>query len=375
VPEASSPAGAQAAPGAGGNDAPAVPISEAADAPGIEVAAVDAWLGAHVPGAAPPFRYDLVAAGGSNLTFRITDSAGSTWALRRPPTAHVLASAHDMGREWRIIAGLDGSPVPVPAAVAYCDDVAVTGAPFYVMGFVDGFILRDRAGAALLTAEEIEVATDSLVDVQVALHALDPETVGLGELGRPTGYVPRQLARWRKQYEAGKVREVPLLEDLHERLSATVPKEQRPGVLAHGDYRFDNTVLGADRRVIAVLDWELCTRGDPVADFCWSLMYWADPGDEFTFLSDAPTLDPRFVRSDEYAARYAERSGLDLSDRAWYVAFSCWKQACIVEGAYARRLAGARMGMPDRGDPSSIAVRVDTLLAMGDQAFRALSGA
>jgi aminoglycoside phosphotransferase (APT) family kinase protein len=357
---------------AGPADAPAVPISEGAGTPGIDVAAVDAWLGAHVPGAAPPFRYDLVAAGGSNLTFRITDTTGSTWALRRPPTAHVLASAHDMGREWRIIAGLDGSSVPVPPAVAHCGDASVTGAPFYVMGFVEGFILRDQAGAALLDAEEIAVATDSLVDVQVALHALDPETVGLGDLGRPTGYVERQLARWRKQYEAGKVREVPLLERLHERLGASVPTEQRPGVLAHGDYRFDNTVLGPDRQVVAVLDWELCTRGDPVADFCWSLMYWADPGDELTFLSDAPTLDPRFVRRDEYARRYAERSGLDLSDRAWYTAFSFWKQACIVEGAYARRLAGARMGMPDRGDPSSIAERVDRLLALGDEAFRRL---
>ena len=122
----------------------------------------------------------------------------------------------------------------------------------------------------------------------------------------------------------------------------------------------------------AVLDWELCTRGDPVADFCWSLMYWTDPGDEFSFLSDAPTVDPRFIRRDEYAARYAQRSGLDLSDRAWYVAFSYWKQACIVEGAYARRLAGARMGMPDKGDPSTIADRVDRLLEMGDRAMRAL---
>jgi aminoglycoside phosphotransferase (APT) family kinase protein len=342
------------------------------DAPGIEVANVDPWLGEHVAGSQPPFRYDLVAAGGSNLTFRITDAAGSSWALRRPPTAHVLASAHDMGREWRIISGLDGSPVPVPAPIAFCTDHDVTGADFYVMEFAEGFILRDPAGAATMTQAEIDTATDSLIDVQVALHALDPETVGLGDLGRPTGYVERQLARWRKQYEAGKVREVPLLEDLHERLGARVPKEQRPGVLAHGDYRFDNTVLGADRTVAAVLDWELCTRGDPVADFCWSSMYWTDPGDTFSFLSDAPTVDPRFIRCDEYVRRYAERSGLDLSDRPWYVAFSCWKQACIVEGAYARRLAGARMGMPDKGDPSTIAERVDRLLELGDEALRAL---
>jgi aminoglycoside phosphotransferase (APT) family kinase protein len=346
--------------------------ADATDAPGIDVAAVDTWLGEHVGGSVPPFRYDLVAAGGSNLTFRITDAAGATWALRRPPTAHVLASAHDMGREWRIISGLAGTAVPVPDAVAFCDDPAVTGAPFYVMAFVEGLILRDPASAATLADDEIEVATDSLVDVQVALHDLDPESVGLGELGRPTGYVARQLARWRKQYEAGKVRDLPLLEDLHERMGASIPKEQRPGVLAHGDYRFDNTVLGPDRTVVAVLDWELCTRGDPVADFCWSTMYWTDPGDPYAFLTEAPTLDPRFIRRDEYAARYAERSGLDLSDRAWYVAFSWWKQACIVEGAYARRLAGARMGRPDAGDPSAIAERVDRMLALSDEALRAL---
>jgi aminoglycoside phosphotransferase (APT) family kinase protein len=351
---------------------PEAPARDDQDAPGIDVPAVDAWLVEHVAGSHGPFRYDLVAAGGSNLTFRVTDAAGSTWALRRPPTAHVLASAHDMGREWRINSGHDGTALPLPPAVAFCDDPAVTGAPFYVMGFVDGFILRDPAGAATMSQAEIDAATDSLVDVQVALHALDPATVGLGDLGRPTGYVERQLARWRKQYEAGKVRDLPLLEDLHQRLGASVQKEQRPGVLAHGDYRFDNTVLGPERRVVAVLDWELCTRGDPVADFCWSLMYWTDPGDEFSFLSDAPTVDPRFIRRDEYAARYAERSGLDLSDRAWYVAFSYWKQACIVEGAYARRLAGARMGMPDKGDPSTIAERVDRLLELGDEALRAL---
>ncbi len=343
------------------------------DLPGIDPVAVAAWMAERIDGLVAPLAFSLIAAGGSNLTYRVTDSGGHQWALRRPPTAHVLASAHDMGREWKIIEGLGrGTGVPVPEAVAFCADAGVTGAPFYVMGFVDGLILRDPASTVGLSAAGARTATESLVDVQVAFHLLDPDSCGLGDLGRPTGYVDRQLARWRRQYEAGKVRELPLLEDLHRRMSASVPAEQRPGGLAHGDYRFDNTVLGPDHRIAAVLDWELCTRGDPVADFCWSLMYWADPGDTFSFLSDPPTVGPQFMRRDDYAALYAARSGFDLSQRDWYVAFSYWKQSCIVEGAYARRLAGARTGATSTGGPETIAERVDTLLALSDESLARL---
>ncbi len=344
------------------------------DLPGIDPVAVTAWMSDHVDGLVAPLAFSLIAAGGSNLTYRVSDSAGNQWAVRRPPTAHVLASAHDMGREWKIIEGLGrGTGVPVPEAVAFCADTGIIGAPFSIMGFVDGLILRDAASATVLSAADARTATESLVDVQVAFHTLDPESCGLGDLGRPTGYVERQLARWRKQYEAGKVRELPLLEDLHRRMSASVPAEQHPGGLAHGDYRFDNTVLGPDHHIAAVLDWELCTRGDPVADFCWSLMYWADPGDTFFFLSDPPTVGSQFIRRDEYSALYAARSGFDLSDRDWYMAFSYWKQSCIVEGAYARRLAGARTGASSTTDPHTIAERVDTMLVLADESLATLA--
>lgn len=336
----------------------------AADAPrGIDRVAVDAWLSANVPGATAPFRYDLIAAGGSNLTFRVTDAADHQWALRRPPVGHALATAHDMHREWRIMAALEKTSVPVPECVAYCADVEVNGAPFYVMGFVEGLILRDRASAAGLTEEAADVATDSLVDVQIAFHTVDLDAVGLGDLAKRTDYVGRQLNRWRTQVERANVRELPLMVELHERLAAAKPAEKAAPGLAHGDYRFDNTILGADNRIVAVLDWELCTIGDPIADFAWSIQYWADPGDEMTFLSDPPTLEPVFVRSDEVIRRYASRSGLDLSDLPYYKVFSWWKQACIVEGAYARRLAGATGGMRSTGDPSDIARRVDRMLA------------
>lgn len=332
------------------------------DIRGIDRARVDQWLAEHVPGATSPFDYALIAAGGSNLTFRVTDAAGNAWALRRPPVGHALPTAHDMGREWRIMSALEGTDVPVPACIAYCDDVDINGAAFYVMGFVEGLILRDRASVAGLTSEAADIATESLIDVQIAFHTVDLDAIGLGTLAKRDDYAGRQLTRWRTQVERANVREVPLLVELHDRLVAAKPPEKAAPGLAHGDYRFDNTVLGPDHRVAAVLDWELCTIGNPVADFAWSLQYWADPGDSMSFLSDPPTLEPVFVRRDEVAERYAKRSGFDLSDLPYYTVFSWWKQACIVEGAYARRLAGATGGMKSAGDPSDIAKRVDRML-------------
>ncbi len=310
-----------------------------------------------------PLDFSLVAAGGSNLTYRVVDAAGAAWALRRPPVRAVLATAHDMDREWRILAALAPTAVPVPAAVARCDDLDVTDGPFYVMQFVDGAILRTEADGAALSIAEADAATDSLVDTQVALHALDIEEIGLGDLAKHhTGYVERQLRRWKTQVERAKVRDLPLLDDLHDRLARTVPAEADRPSLVHGDYRFDNVVLDDSYQVSAVLDWELCTIGDAVADACWSLLYWTDPGDGAPFLDSAPTLAPAFPRREVAATRYAERSGRDLDARGWFTVFGCWKMACIVEGVYTRRLQGAGGGAA-QGDPSSIADRVDAFLA------------
>jgi aminoglycoside phosphotransferase (APT) family kinase protein len=343
------------------------PPRAAADRPGIDTAAVTTWLRDSV-GATPPLRFSLVPAGGSNLTYRVDDGAGHRWALRRPPVAAVLETAHDVDREWRIIDALGrGTDVPVPPAVVRCDDPGVTGAPFYLMGFVDGRVLRTDADAADLTVEAAGAATDSLVDVQVAFHAVDVDAIGLGDLSRHRDdYVARQLHRWRTQVERGKVRDLPKLEALHDRLAATVPPATSPPGLIHGDYRFDNTILGADHTVAAVLDWELSTLGDPVADFCWSLLYWTDPGDPAPFLDAAPTLAPVFPRRREVARRYAERSGRDLGSLGWYTVFGYWKMACIVEGVYSRRRKGSRGG-GGTGDLGSIAARVKRLLERADQ--------
>jgi aminoglycoside phosphotransferase (APT) family kinase protein len=195
----------------------------------------------------------------------------------------------------------------------------------------------------------------------VALHRVDLDAVGLGELGRRADYVGRQLSRWLGQVERAGVREPPLMRDLHDRLLVAKPEEKAPPGIAHGDYRFDNTVLGDDSRVVAVLDWELSTIGNPIADFAWSLQYWADPGDPLSFLTDPPTLNGIFVRRHEVARRYAERSGFDLSDLPYYAVFSWWKQACIVEGVYARRLQGATGGAGGTTDPEQVARRADQL--------------
>lgn len=331
--------------------------------PGIESVAVSAWLHEHV-GAVPPVEFSLIAAGGSNLTYRVDDAAGRTWALRRPPATAVLATAHDVVREYKILEALgrDGT-VPVPAALALCEDLEVTGAPFSVMAFADGTILRTEADGHTLSEAEAEAATDSLIEVQVAMHTLDPDAVGLAELSRHrTGYLERQLARWRKQVDAARVRDTALLDELHDRLVRSVPPEVGAPTLVHGDYRFDNTVLGPDYRVIAVLDWELCTIGDAVADFVWSLLYWSDPGDEIGFLDSPPTLAPVFCRRAEVADRYAARSARTLDALPWLVVFSFWKMACIVEGVYVRRMKGARAGAGESPDLTRIADRVDALL-------------
>jgi aminoglycoside phosphotransferase (APT) family kinase protein len=336
----------------------------AANLPGLDEARVTRWLAEHVDGVEPPVSYSLIAAGGSNLTFRAVDAHNVAWALRRPPATAVLATAHDVVREHKILAALsrEGS-VPVPAAVALCKDADVTGAPFLVMSFIDGTILRTESDASTFSVTEAKVATESLVDTQVAMHSLDPDAVGLADLARHrTGYVERQLARWHKQVESARVRETPLLDALHDRLARSVPPESGTPTIVHGDYRFDNTVLDEHSRVCAALDWELCTIGDAAADFAWSLRYWTDPGDEHTFLNSSPTLAPVFPRRDEVASLYAERSGRTLDSLGWLEVFSFWKMACIVEGVYVRRLRGARAGADEGPDPSHIAQRADALL-------------
>jgi aminoglycoside phosphotransferase (APT) family kinase protein len=329
---------------------------------GIDVEAVSAWLGKHVEGAQPPFRFDVIAGGHSNLTFRVTDADGSRFVLRRPPLGHVLASAHDMGREFRVISGLQDSAVPVPPSLGYCDDPAVNGVPFYVMGFVDGHVIRDRSLAeAVLTPAARTNASRSLVDTMAAIHAVDVEAAGLSDLGRHEGYIARQLKRWYGQFEQQKTRDVPLVKEVHDALAARIP-EQGPATIVHGDYRLDNSIVSDDGELVAVLDWEICTLGDPMADVGLLHVYWTGPDDEPSAWGGQATTADGFWNRSQLAPRYAEVSGRDLSALDFYVAFGYWKLACIVEGVYARYLGGA-LGERDPAEFAPFAAQVDAAVA------------
>ena len=329
---------------------------------GIDKDNVTAWFEANVSDVAPPLSFELIAGGRSNLTFRVSDAAGHDYVLRRPPVSHVLPTAHDMGREYRIISALGPTPVPVPPALGYCEDEAVNGRPFYVMGHVDGHILRDATIAEkVLDEDQRRVAGNDLVDVLAEIHSVDVDAVGLGDLGRREGYIERQLKRWYSQYRASNDligRTVPAVDEVHDFLAARIP-EQGPATIVHGDYRLDNTMLGDDGRVKAVLDWEICALGDPLADVGLLMVYWSEPGDTDPALGVAPTALPGFPTRAELRSRYAERSGRDVSALDFYVAFGYWKLACILEGVYSRYLGGAGGG--DRSGFEGFAIQVERL--------------
>jgi aminoglycoside phosphotransferase (APT) family kinase protein len=307
---------------------------------GIDQAPVEAWFAEHVPDAEPPLSFERVSGGRSNLTYRVSDGAGHAWALRRPPMGRRLGSAHDMGREYRAISALAGTDVPVAPAVALCEDESVNGAPFYVMGFVEGLVVRECAAGERFDEGQRAAIGRQVADTLTALHAVDPDAVGLGELGRKEGYVARQLRRWHGQWEQSKTRELPAIDEVHDRLAGRIP-EQGPATIVHGDYRLDNMILTPDGRIAAVVDWELCTLGDPLADVGLLMVYWAEPKDEVVALMDAATTLPGFPSREQLLQRYAERSGRDVSQIDFYVALGFWKLAIILEGVFARYAAGA----------------------------------
>jgi aminoglycoside phosphotransferase (APT) family kinase protein len=307
---------------------------------GLDEEKVSAWLAEHVEGATPPFEFRLIAGGRSNLTYAADDSAGHHYVVRRPPLGHVLATAHDMAREHRLIAAVGTTSVPVAPALALCTDESVNGAPFYVMGFVDGVVMDSPEKAAGIADEQRVAASHHLIDVLADLHAVDVDAVGLGDLARREAYIERQLKRWAKQWELSKTRELAAIEEVERRLRENVP-EQRESTIVHGDYRFGNCLVDpAAGRITAVLDWELCTLGDPLADVGYLRVYWSDPGQPNGRFND-PTPAGGFPTYEDLIERYAQRTGRDLSNIAYYQAFSSWRLAVISEGVYARYLHGA----------------------------------
>jgi aminoglycoside phosphotransferase (APT) family kinase protein len=324
---------------------------------GVDATRVTAWFLDHADGVQPPLSFTLIAGGRSNLTYRVADAAGHAWVLRRPPLGQVLATAHDMGREHRIITALADTDVPVAPVVGLCTDESVNGAPFYVMGFVDGLVARDADAARTLDVAARAHAGDQVADVLARIHAVDPDAVGLGDLGRKDGYVERQLKRWYGQWQKSKTRELPVVDEVHDALASRMP-EQGPAAIVHGDYRLDNCLLGPDGSIAAVLDWELCTLGDPLADVGLLIVYWTEPGDRHPALLDASTTLDGFPSRAQVVERYAQASGRDVSDVGFYVAFGYWKLACILEGVYARYKGGA---MGDASGFEGFAAQVEIL--------------
>jgi aminoglycoside phosphotransferase (APT) family kinase protein len=307
---------------------------------GIDQRPVEAWFGEKVAGVELPLRFERIAGGHSNLTYRVIDAAGESWALRRPPLGKRLGSAHDMGREHKVVSALGGTEIPVAPVVGLCEDESVNGAPFYVMEFVEGPILRGLAEAETFPDEgDRRAIGERVADTLVQIHAVDPDAAGLGDLGRKEDYVARQLRRWKGQWEKSKTRELEPIDRVHEALSARIP-EQGPATIVHGDYRLDNMILTESGEVAAVVDWELCTLGDPLADVGLLMVYWPERGEDAIALGMPANLAPGFPTREELTARYAERSGRDLSELDFYVALGYWKLAIILEGVYARYTAG-----------------------------------
>jgi aminoglycoside phosphotransferase (APT) family kinase protein len=333
--------------------------------PGVEdVAGLGRWLRAQgLPGGEVVPRVRMISGGRSNLTYRLDfpgpdqghePAAGEmpSLVLRRPPLGHVLPTAHDMGREYRVLTALHGTAVPVPKPVAFCQDEAVIGAPFYLMQWVDGVVLRTRADAAGLSAAAAGELSRRFVRMLATIHGVDVEGAGLAGFGRPEGYLARQLARWQRQWELSVTREVPGYTELVARLRDGLPGQEGggpAGTLVHGDFRLDNMIvtLNGEPAIAAVVDWEMSTLGDPLADLGLTLVYWADPGEEDLLDYSGRgslTAGYGFLPRDELAGEYAAITGRDVSRLGYYMAFGCFKLAVVLEGIHARFLQHKTVG-------------------------------
>jgi aminoglycoside phosphotransferase (APT) family kinase protein len=328
---------------------------------GLDLDAVAGYLAKHHPELDfdGPLDAVLINGGLSNLTYDLSDASGRVWVLRRPPLGHVLPTAHDMRREFTVTSALYGT-IPVARPYALCQDETVIGAPFYIMAKVDGVVLRTRELCTALTPDEARATSENLVDVMAALHAVDPESVGLAEFGRAEGYLHRQLDRWDRQYAASQSREVRGLFELSEGLRAAVPVTQRSTIL-HGDYRLDNVMFDGPR-VAAVFDWEMSTLGDPLADLALLLTYWEDPGKpaKEALSHSGLTNHEGFLNSRDIVERYATATGLIVDDLDWYIALNHYKLAVILEGIYFRYSQGLTYGEGFERAGSAVPVLVES---------------
>jgi aminoglycoside phosphotransferase (APT) family kinase protein len=326
---------------------------------GIEPVAVESWFLDQVAGARPPLRFTLIAGGHSNLTYQVEDSSGQRFALRRPPLGDFPRGAHDVLREHRILHALRSTRVPMPRVVAACADAAVTGAPFYVMAWVNGAIVDRPAGVAavLPDAAARHRMAESLVDAMANLHCIDFDAVGLGDLGPRADQLSRQIERMRRVWDKTTTRELPIIDSIHSRLLAARPAQRYTG-LVHSDFRPGNVILGTDGTVAAILDWELCALGDVLIDVGGLLANWDEPDDPWpdVWMQPAPTRAGGFPSKRELLARYVARTGFDVRDVDYYRAFNYWRIAVIAEGMKRRYESGALSS--DAVNVAAIAQRV-----------------
>jgi aminoglycoside phosphotransferase (APT) family kinase protein len=312
---------------------------------GYDVPAVEAWIKDNAPELSPPFTWTRLEGGHSNLTFKLTDGTGRNSVIRRPPLGELLPKAHDMGREWALISALQHTDVPVPKAIAFCTSAEVTGANFYIMSMVDGHPLYTMEDAEHYVPKgNRKVLADSFIDVLACLHSQDPDELGLGELAKRDSYVARQVKTWYRSWTASVVPagyDDPRAHEIKEYLLAHLP-DQGPIRIVHGDYGVHNTLVGTDGKVAAVVDWEISTLGDPLADLAYALNQWNGPEDVPPGGRGGPTTIGGFPLRQYLTDRYAEKTGRDLSKLDYYVAFNRWKSACINHGVYARYMAGQK---------------------------------
>jgi aminoglycoside phosphotransferase (APT) family kinase protein len=319
------------------------------EARGINCANVARFFAEHVPGGDVALEFSLISGGRSNLTYTVR-GGGHTWVLRRPPLGHLLPTAHDMAREYRVLAALADTTVPVARPIALCEDAAVNDMPFYVMEYRPGVVLAQQLPAGFAeTPESRRYISLAMIDTMASLHAVDYRAVGLDGFGHPEGYLERQVRRWGQQWERSKTGELPEIDVLAARLRAALPASPAPTIV-HGDFRLGNLALDPHDpgRVLAVFDWEMATLGDPLADLGYTLIYWADPGDQIDVASIGSvspfTTLPGFLRRADLVAEYARRSGRDVRAVDFYQVLALYKLAIISEGIYARYLQGKTLG-------------------------------
>lgn len=304
--------------------------------PGLDLSRLRDRLEAERPGLTRgPLTGELIQGGRSNLTYVITDGT-ENWVVRRPPLGHVLATAHDMSREYRVMSALDNTDVPVPRTHLLCQDEDVIGAPFYVMEHVPGTVYRSPELTGELSRDQKAEVAGRMMDVLARLHTTSPEKIGLGDFGRPEGFLERQVRRWSKQLDASRSREIAGVDELRDRLAASVPASRHTGIV-HGDYRLDNVLVDDDLQISAVLDWEMATLGDPFTDLGLLVVYWEGfTGFEQNPITKGTGPEYGFPSAADLLRRYSETSGTDLSGLDWYVAFGFFKSAVILEGIHYR---------------------------------------